>query len=172
MSHTASTTGDTIYFTNGNIWGWQDSHDISAEHHETVECSVYTSKSIYAEWGQNGWGIDASASVDITAREYTIWEEKDDINYPTIIWPSGKYYLHARIDKKDELGMFQTVHYAAENTIVPLFYAGPRNKSAYAYHTETDSEKFNIDDYSAHGIGEVENKLTDPTQSAAASVHF
>lgn len=162
-SHMYETISDSIELPNGYVSTWEDSTDAS-NHHPTVSAGAHASKTKSPLRGRNAWHIGASGYADVYAREYVQWNDTT----PDVIWPRGEYYIHARVEKKDDLGISRTAKLGDNNTIIYTPYASPMNEVTYAPYSEENSQEPDIDDYSAYGTSYVGNNATDPDESAGA----
>lgn len=164
-SHPSESTAVDLALPGGYVSTWEHSWD-NSDHHETVGASAQASKTKSPLRGRNAWHISASGFADVTATEITVgW----DMLTPTIIFPSGLYYIHARVDKRDEFGVFRTVKYGNNNTPIYTPYAGPIYKPTYAPYSEEHSIEPNIGDYRAHGLSYVSNSARRESAATGAN---
>ncbi len=167
-SHPAVVRSDVIHLLDGGIYAWETAVDESQGHSE-IFSKARATKSLMP-LPPYGKSLYLYASANVKADEYVVWERKDadGLLLPRVVFPRGTYYLHTRIDKKDEKGRFRGLRYGLENTIIPLSYAGEIDKSASVYYSEI-VHSVNLGDYVAYGIGNVVNTEPDPRRSAGAS---
>ena len=164
VSHMYEATYDYVEYPSGAVSTWESSTDVS-NNHPTVSAGANASITKSPLRGRNGWHIGASGSADVYAHEYVRWSGMT----PDVIWPRGEYYLHARVEKKDDLGVFRTVKSGDQNTIILVPYASPLSRATYAPYSEENSVEPDMDDYNAYGVSYVNNRAADPNESAGAS---
>ncbi len=166
VSHNAENDGNMLYLSGGAIYGWVNSNDSSPDH-ATASVSVNANKSIMPV--SNGWGLSVSASVNITASAFQDTILIEGVSTTINVWPIGEHEMEAKIQKKNDSGVFECIDLGDNNIPDPLEHSSPVSKATYAYYGYVHSQKMNIHDYSAEGSGSVSNENTDPEHTADAS---